>query len=178
MSWCVYDSLGALITERRHPGESSAEMDPLTVLEARGPKQGVGRAVLLAKVLNWGIICRPVQLLAPSTFLCCGCVAPASPSPHGLAPRVSVSLLISQRHQLFETVPGGPVVGTPRFRCRGLCVQSQVGELRSYMPHSAAKKIFFNGKKKKDSGTSLVVGSPIGELRSYMPKKRRPLSLD
>ena len=96
MSWCVYDSLAALITERRHPGESSAEMDPLTVLEARGPKQGVGRAVLLAKVLNWGIICRPVQLLAPSTFLCCGCVAPASPSPHGLAPRVSVSLLISQ----------------------------------------------------------------------------------
>ena len=91
---------------------------------------------------------RPVQLLVPSTFLCCDCVTPASPSPHGLAPRVSVSLLISQRHQ-FETVPGGPVVGTLHFHCRGFCVQSQVGELRSYMLHSAAKKIFFNGEKKK-----------------------------
>lgn len=82
---------------------------------------------------------RPVQLLVPSTFLCCDCVTPASPSSHGLAPRVSVSLLISQRHQ-FETVPGGPVVGTLHFHCRGFCVQSQVGELRSYMLHSAAKK--------------------------------------
>ena len=41
------------------------------------------------------------------------------------------------------------MVGTPHFHCRGFCVQSQVGELRSYMLHSAAKKIFFNGKKKK-----------------------------
>ena len=68
-----------------------------------------------------------------------------SPSPQGLAPRVSVSLLILQRHQLSETVPGGPVVETPRFHCRGFWVQSPLGELRSYMPHSVTKKIFKNG---------------------------------
>ena len=42
--------------------------------------------------------------------------------------------------------PGGPVVKTPHFHCRGARVRSLVRELRSRMLHGAAKK----KKKKKD----------------------------
>ena len=42
-------------------------------------------------------------------------------------------------------LPGGPVVKTPRFHCRGRRFDPLVGELRSRMPHSVAKKL----KKKK-----------------------------
>ena len=41
--------------------------------------------------------------------------------------------------------PGGPMVKTPCFHCRG-AVQSLVGELGCRMPHGAAKK---RKKKKK-----------------------------
>ena len=40
--------------------------------------------------------------------------------------------------------PGGPVVRTPRFQCKGRGFNTWSGELRSHMPHGMAKK-----KKKK-----------------------------
>ena len=52
---------------------------------------------------------------------------------------------------LLRDFPGGPVVKTPRFHCRGLgfnqgsWILSLVRELRSHMPGSEAKK-----KKKKN----------------------------
>ena len=39
----------------------------------------------------------------------------------------------------FWDFPGSPVVGTPRFHCRGCGFKSLVGELRPLKPHSAAK---------------------------------------
>ena len=36
--------------------------------------------------------------------------------------------------------PGGPVVKTPHFHCRGPGVQSPVGKLRSHMSRGVAKK--------------------------------------
>ena len=44
--------------------------------------------------------------------------------------------------------PGGPVVKTPRFHCRGHGVPSLVGELRSYMPRGTAKKKMLWNKTK------------------------------
>ena len=41
--------------------------------------------------------------------------------------------------------PGGPVVNTPCFQCRGPDFDPWVGELKSCMPHSVAKK-----KKRKN----------------------------
>ena len=59
--------------------------------------QGVGRAALLAKILNWAIISCLVQLLVPSASCVVAASAqPLSPSPHGLPPSVSLSLLIPQ----------------------------------------------------------------------------------
>ena len=39
-----------------------------------------------------------------------------------------------------QEFPGGLVVRTPRFHCRGTQVQSLAGELRSRKPRSTAKK--------------------------------------
>ena len=43
--------------------------------------------------------------------------------------------------------PGGPVVRTPSFHCRGARVQSLVREPRSRMPHGVAKKKKKNGEQ-------------------------------
>ena len=45
-------------------------------------------------------------------------------------------------HQKAKTwdFSADPGVKTPYFHCRGVWVQSLVGELRSHMPHSAVKK--------------------------------------
>ena len=44
------------------------------------------------------------------------------------------------RNYLPRDFPGGPVVKTPRFHCRGPGILSLVGELRSNVPRGAAKK--------------------------------------
>ena len=49
--------------------------------------------------------------------------------------------------QVVRDFLGGPVVGTPRFQCRGCRFKSLVGELRSHMPRGQKKK-----KKKWWSG--------------------------
>ena len=48
------------------------------------------------------------------------------------------------------------MVKTPSFHCRGAQVQSPVGELRSCMPHSMAKKSKFKKKKIKKKVTSEI----------------------
>ena len=48
------------------------------------------------------------------------------------------------------------MVKTPCFHCRGAQVQSPVGELRSCMPHSMAKKIKILKKILKKKVTSKI----------------------
>ena len=46
----------------------------------------------------------------------------------------------AQREGSVGGVPGGPLVKTLHFQCRGERVRSLVGELRFHMSHGAAKK--------------------------------------
>ena len=47
---------------------------------------------------------------------------------------------IHQKLQIRGEFPGGPVVRTPCFHCRGARVQTLVRELRFHKPHGTAKK--------------------------------------
>ena len=56
--------------------------------------------------------------------------------------RVLISLIIGIKNARFSDFPGGPIVKTSCFHCRGVGSIPGWG-IRSHMSHSAAKKIFF-----------------------------------
>ena len=82
------------------------------------------------------------------------------------------SLWIQQEPQELE-VPGGPVIKTLYFQCRGQGVPFLVGELRSLRLQSAAKRIQNKQKQKKkkmkpqdsasQQATSFLVRSQVEE---------------
>ena len=95
--------------------------------------------------------------VGPTAFCCSMSLSPSPPNPRVLVLTLQgkqvvgeweASLAGDRWDQKDPTgdFPGGPVVKTPHFHCRGARVRSLVRELRSRMLHGAAKK----KKKKKD----------------------------
>lgn len=112
LSWCFYDSLGAVITEHHQLGESAAEMGPLVFWRPGVPERGAGQRLCSlqeASALGDHFLPGPA-----SGSLSVAVSWPRPPRPLSVSTRPCPSrvgvLLILQRHQLSETVPGGPVV--------------------------------------------------------------------
>ena len=63
--------------------------------------------------------------------------------------------------------PGGPVIKSPCFHCRGTWVLSLVGELRSHMPSSSAKT------PHTDAGSGTFVNSGVLRVQTQRWAGRR-----
>ena len=85
--------------------------------------------------------------------------------PSGRWKNVSLEMLPGPKENTFKDFPGGPVVKTLSFQCRGAWVQSLVRNLRSHTPYIMAPK-----KKRTLAYCRQLWWSPLTHHKSSLPK--------